>query len=136
MMDNAIQKEKWLDEVRHEIDKSGFELDHRAALHRTVNQAGKLMNGHSDKMGILFEAFAEKLVRDTRQEVNLPKELKQYIDVGIKQHTETCMFARRSGLKGLIDRLSEQYPVLIVVLLVGTSKSEYFADFLKALFTK
>lgn len=132
-MDKDSQREKWLDKVRSEIDDSDFELDHRVALHRKIDQAGKLLNGHTDKMSIMFEAFAEELVRTTRQEVNLPKIRKEYVDAGIAAHISSCPAVRRGGLKGLVDRLSDQYPVLVVVVVIWLINSGYLKEILQAL---
>lgn len=135
-MDTDTQQQDWIHEVRAEIDKSGFDLDHRAALHRTLNDAGKLLNGHPDKLPVLFSLTAEKAIRDIRNEIILRSERKKEIDAGIAAHIESCSFARRSGLKGLADRLSDQYPVLIVVLLVAASKSEFVMTLIKDYLTK
>lgn len=127
-----IHQEQWITAVRHEVDGADmgeFSTDHKAALQRQLDYAGKLLNGTPDKLSILFESHAEKIVRDVRQELTLSREIKKHI----KKHADTCKFRHRVGLVGLWDRLIDQYPVLTVVLLIYLVQSGYLPQLLKFL---
>jgi len=126
-------QEKWIDAVRVEVDKSTFESDHKSALQRQLDHAAKLLNGSPDKMAIMFESTAEKIVRDVRQEICLAQEIKKHIDAAINDHTTICKMKRRPGLIGLFDRVYEQSPVMALVLLFWLFQSPYGSQILQFL---
>lgn len=121
----------WILAVRREVDKSSFEPDHKSALQRQLNSASKLLNGTTDKMAIMFECTAEKIVRDVRQELKVKEERKKQIDERIAEHMSMCKAQRRPGIWGFVDKMYDQSPILTMVLIIWAFQSGYVGQLLK-----